>query len=124
MAGAVLVLAPSVSGLGRTPTTPENREEVGAPPHWQPIPLRSIGCQCGGPMPRADFYRRIFTLPFEVKHKDAPRLSKGLLAALEILKLDDFKVIYPGTMCYALHEKNEVVPLEQWLCEKLAGDEG
>jgi hypothetical protein len=22
--------------------------EVGAPPHWQPIPLRSIGCQCGG----------------------------------------------------------------------------
>jgi hypothetical protein len=52
-----------VSGLGRTPTTPENREEVGAPPHWQPIPLRSIGCQCGGPMPRADFYRRIFTLP-------------------------------------------------------------
>jgi hypothetical protein len=20
---------------------------VGAPPHWQPIPLRSIGCQCG-----------------------------------------------------------------------------
>ena len=38
---------------------------VGAPPHWQPIPLRSIGCQCGGPMPRADFYRRIFTLPFE-----------------------------------------------------------
>ena len=61
---------------------------------------------------------------FEVKHKDAPRLSKGLLAALEILKLDDFKVIYPGTMRYALHEKNEVVPLEQWLCEKLAGDEG
>jgi hypothetical protein len=20
---------------------------VGAPPHWQPIPLRSIVCQCG-----------------------------------------------------------------------------
>jgi len=36
---------------------------VGAPPHWQPIPLRSIGCQCGGPLPRADFYRRIFTPP-------------------------------------------------------------
>jgi hypothetical protein len=61
---------------------------------------------------------------FEVKHKDAPRLSKGLLAALEILKLDDFKIVYLGTMRYALHEKNEVVPLEQWLCEKLAGDEG
>jgi predicted AAA+ superfamily ATPase len=61
---------------------------------------------------------------FEVKHQDAPRLSKGLLAALEILKLDDFKIVYLGTMRYALHEKNEVVPLEQWLCEKLAGDEG
>jgi hypothetical protein len=60
---------------------------------------------------------------FEVKHKDAPRLSKGLLAALEILKLDDFKVIYPGTMCYLLHEKIEVVPLEQWRYEELACDE-
>jgi hypothetical protein len=28
------------------------RGEVGAPPHWQPIPLRSIGCQCGGPLLR------------------------------------------------------------------------
>jgi len=58
--------APSVSGLGRTPTTPDNREEVGAPPHWQPIPLRSIGCQCGGPLLRAGFYRQIFTLPLDV----------------------------------------------------------
>ena len=29
----------------------------------EPIPLRSIGCQCDGPMLRADFYRQIFTLP-------------------------------------------------------------
>ena len=50
-------------------------------------------------------------------------MSKGLLAALEILKLDDFKVIYPGTMCYLLHEKIEVVPLEQWRYEELACDE-
>jgi len=28
-------------------------EEVGAPPHWQPIPLRSIGCQCGRPLLRS-----------------------------------------------------------------------
>jgi len=42
-----------VSGYGRTPATQENREEVGAPPHWQPIPLRSIGCQCGGPLLRS-----------------------------------------------------------------------
>jgi predicted AAA+ superfamily ATPase len=56
-------------------------------------------------------------LGFEIKHQDAPRLSKSLLGALEILKLDEFKIIYPGTMRYALHEKIEVVPLEQWLCE-------
>ncbi len=54
---------------------------------------------------------------FEVKRQDAPRLNKGLLAALEILKLDDFKIIYPGSVRYALHEKIEVVPLEQWLVE-------
>jgi hypothetical protein len=29
---------------------PEWSGEVGAPPHWQPIPLRSIGCQCGEPL--------------------------------------------------------------------------
>lgn len=56
-------------------------------------------------------------LGFEIKHQDAPRLSKSLLGALEILKLDEFKIIYPGTMRYALHEKIEVVPLELWLCE-------
>ena len=56
----------------------------------------------------------------EVKHQDAPRLSKGLLAALEILKL----VVYPGTMRYLLHENIEVVPLEHLLCEELVGDEG
>jgi hypothetical protein len=27
--------------------------EVGAPLHLQPIPLRSIGCQCGEPLPRS-----------------------------------------------------------------------
>ena len=62
-------------------------------------------------------------LGFEIKHQYAPRFSKSLLAALEILKLDDFKVIYPGTMRYLLHENIEVVPLEQWLYEELAGDE-
>jgi hypothetical protein len=54
---------------------------------------------------------------FEIKHQDAPRLTKPLLGALEILKLDEFKIIYPGRMRYALHEQIEVVPLEQWICE-------
>jgi predicted AAA+ superfamily ATPase len=54
---------------------------------------------------------------FEIKHQDAPRLTKPLLGALEILKLDEFKIIYPGRMRYPLHEQIEVVPLEQWICE-------
>jgi len=56
-------LAPSVFSLGRTPATPRGRDGVGAPPHWQPIPLRSIGCQCGGSLSRAVFYRQTFTPP-------------------------------------------------------------
>jgi predicted AAA+ superfamily ATPase len=56
-------------------------------------------------------------LGFEVKYQDAPRLTRSMVAALEILKLDEFKVIYPGKMRYALNEKIEVVPLEQWILD-------
>jgi hypothetical protein len=68
-----------VSGLGRTLTIPKNREEVGAPPHWQLIPLRSIGCQCGGPLSRADFYRKIFTLPIFDDKGDAYEVLSNIL---------------------------------------------
>jgi predicted AAA+ superfamily ATPase len=54
-------------------------------------------------------------LGFEIKHRDAPRLTKNLLSALEILKLDDFKIIYPGAVRYGLHKGIEVVPLEEWM---------
>jgi hypothetical protein len=62
MAGAVLVSTFSVRPWADT-CNPWDWEEVGAPPHWQPIPLRSIDCQCGGSMGCADFYRQIFTPP-------------------------------------------------------------
>jgi hypothetical protein len=54
---------------------------------------------------------------FEIKYQDAPRLSRSMLAVLEILKLDQLKIVYPGKMCYSLQDKIEVVPLEQWLLE-------
>jgi hypothetical protein len=60
-------LAPSVFSLGRTPAIPRGRDGVGAPPHWQPIPLRSIDCQCGGSLSRAVFYRQTFTPPNDFK---------------------------------------------------------
>ena len=56
-------------------------------------------------------------LGFEVKYQDAPRLTRSMAAALEILKLDEFKVIYPGKLRYVLNEKIEVVPLEEWLLD-------
>jgi len=56
-------------------------------------------------------------LGFEVKHRDAPRLSKSLLGALELLRLDEFKIIYPGRVRYGLEGNIEVVPLEEWLLE-------
>jgi predicted AAA+ superfamily ATPase len=59
-------------------------------------------------------------LGFEVKYQDAPRLTRSMAAALEILKLDEFKVIYPGKLRYALNEKIEVVPLEEWLLDSVA----
>ncbi|NDG72816.1 MAG: ATP-binding protein [Proteobacteria bacterium] len=54
---------------------------------------------------------------FEIKYQDAPRLSRSMVAALEILKLDKLKIVYPGKMRYSLQDKIEVVPLEQWLLE-------
>lgn len=56
-------------------------------------------------------------LGFEVKYQDAPRLTRSMVAALEILKLDEFKVIYPGKMRYCLKQEIEVVPLDQWIMD-------
>ena len=56
MTRAVAVFAPSVSGLGRmTIASFERGDRVGAPPHWQPISLRSIGYQCGEALPCIEF---------------------------------------------------------------------
>ena len=56
-------------------------------------------------------------LGFEVKYQDAPRLTRSMSAALEILKLDALTVVYPGSARYSLQENIEVVPLEQFLLE-------
>lgn len=60
-----------------------------APPHWQPMEYSGIGCQCGGPLPRADFYRRIFTLPLKSPgSNDKPALVKFMLKqSISILSL-------------------------------------
>jgi len=62
MAGAVLVRTFSVQPWTDACNL-EEPGEGGAPPHWQPIPLRSIDCLCGASLPCVDFYRRTFTPP-------------------------------------------------------------
>ncbi len=53
----------------------------------------------------------------EIKRADAPRLTPSMRTALEDLKLDRLVVIYPGTKCYSLAEKVDVVPLLE-VCAK------
>lgn len=85
---------------------PGKSGRVGAPPHWQPIPLRSIGCQCGEPLPRRDFYRQIFTPPVQIlivlslvafAFETLPNLStewRRILRVFEIFSVAIFTVEY------------------------------
>ena len=49
----------------------------------------------------------------ECKRADAPTLTPSMRIALEDLKLDELRVVYPGTRRYALAKKVEVVPLAE-----------
>lgn len=53
----------------------------------------------------------------EIKRADAPRLTPSMRTALEDLRLDRLVVIYPGTKCYSLAKKVDVVPLLE-VCAK------
>ena len=49
-------------------------------------------------------------LGVEVKRADAPTLTPSMRIALHDLRLDHLGVLYPGTRCYALAERVDVVP--------------
>ena len=49
----------------------------------------------------------------ECKRADAPTLTPSMRIALADLKLDELRVVYPGTKRYALAKKVEVVPLAE-----------
>lgn len=51
-------------------------------------------------------------LGVEVKRADAPKLEPSMRAALEILKLDELLVLYPGNVRYSLSHAVTVVPLQ------------
>ena len=54
-------------------------------------------------------------LGFEFKWADAPRMTPSMKSAQETLKLDSFRVIYPGKKSYFLNESIEVQGLEVFL---------
>lgn len=47
----------------------------------------------------------------EFKAADAPTMTKSLHIALSDLKLEDARIVYPGSRRYRIHERVEVVPL-------------
>ncbi len=47
----------------------------------------------------------------EVKHSDAPGITRSMHIALQDLKLDRLLIVYPGTQAYHLNKKISVVPL-------------
>jgi hypothetical protein len=47
----------------------------------------------------------------EIKHQDAPRLTRSMRVAMEDLKLRELLVVYPGNREYALAEGVRAVPL-------------
>ena len=54
-------------------------------------------------------------LGFEFKLSDAPKITASMHIALDDLKLDYLKVIYPGNRCYHLSDNIEVCPISQFL---------
>jgi uncharacterized protein len=50
---------------------------------------------------------------FEIKHVDAPKLTRSIQIALADLKLDHLFVVYPGPHRYPIAERVEAIPLAQ-----------
>lgn len=48
---------------------------------------------------------------YEIKYTDAPKLTPSMRIAMEDLKLDSLRVVYPGPRRYALAQNIEAIPL-------------
>jgi predicted AAA+ superfamily ATPase len=54
-------------------------------------------------------------LGFEIKYTDAPKITKSMHTALEVLHLDSLVVIYPGSKVIPLSDKITAIGLEPYL---------
>jgi predicted AAA+ superfamily ATPase len=52
---------------------------------------------------------------FEVKYSDAPTLTESMKSAMSTLKLDELRVVYPGTENYLIHPRVRVCSLQDAL---------
>jgi hypothetical protein len=52
---------------------------------------------------------------FEIKYSDAPTLTESMKSALTTLKLDELRVVYPGTEAYPIHPRVRVCSLDEAL---------
>ncbi|RRJ95245.1 DUF4143 domain-containing protein [Opitutaceae bacterium TAV4] len=48
---------------------------------------------------------------YEIKYRDAPKLTASMVAARQLLHLDELRVVYPGTQAYPLDHDIHVHPL-------------
>ena len=54
---------------------------------------------------------------FEFKYTDTPKITPSIKIALEDLKLDSVKLIYPGKISFKLSEKIEAIGLQNFIKE-------
>ncbi len=82
---------------------------IGAAPEAQPYFWRTQG----GAELDLLLMRRGKRVGFELKEGDAPGMTKSLHAALSDLSLARAYIVYPGQNRYRVHEKVEVVPVDE-----------
>jgi predicted AAA+ superfamily ATPase len=55
---------------------------------------------------------------YEIKYRDAPKLTNSMRVAAEVLKLDELRVVYPGSLAYPMEKNICAVPLAKILGNK------
>ncbi len=53
-------------------------------------------------------------LGYEIKFMDAPKITKSMHTAIDLLKLDHLTIVYPGRQNYPLADNIDVVPLSEF----------
>ncbi len=60
-------------------------------------------------------FKNGYKLGFEFKYADAPKITKSMQTAIQLLKLDKLIVIFPGNDHYKMSDKIEAIGLEKYL---------